>query len=119
MGMFSVPVRLSNPSGGDEVEFNALVDTGAFLTMAPEQALRGLGLEPMRTTNFELADGSVVTYGVGEARAAINGVSVTTRVVFGPDGVEPVLGAYTLEGLELAVDPVNETLIPTPRRPRL
>ncbi len=118
MGMFSVPTRISNPSDGNEAEFDALVDTGAFLTMAPEPALRSLGLTPTRTVEFELADGSVVAYGVGEARAAIDGQSVTTRVVFGPDDVEPVIGAYTLEGLELAVDPVHEALIPI-RRPRL
>ncbi len=118
MGMFNVPVRISNPSGGNETEFDALVDIGAFLTMAPEAALRELGLTPTRTVEFELADGSVVAYGVGEARAAIDGRSVTTRLVFGPDDVEPVLGAYTLEGLELAVNPVDESLIPI-RRPRL
>ena len=119
MGMFNIQIRISNPSGGNETEFDALVDTGAFLTMAPEPALRNLGLTPTRTVEFELADGSVVAYGVGEARAAINGQSVTTQVVFGPDGVEPVIGAYTLEGLRLAIDPVNEVLMPVPRRPRL
>ena len=119
MGIFNVQIRISNPSGGNETEFDALVDTGAFLTMAPEPALRNLGLTPTRTVEFELADGSVVAYGVGEARAAINGQSVTTQVVFGPDSVEPVIGAYTLEGLRLAIDPVNEVLMPVPRRPRL
>ncbi len=119
MGMFSVPIRISNPGDGNQAEFAALVDTGAFLTMAPEPALRNLGLTPNRTVEFELADGSVVAYGVGEAQAAINGRSVTTQIVFGPDDVEPVIGAYTLEGLQLAVDPVNETLMPAPRRPRL
>ena len=119
MGLFSVPVRISNPGVGSEREFDALVDTGAFLTMAPGAALRRLGLEPERTVEFELADGTVVAYGVGEARAAINGLSVTTQIAFGPDDVEPVLGAYTLEGLQLAVDPVNEALIPVARRPRL
>ena len=59
MGMFNVQIRISNPSGGNETEFDALVDTGAFLTMAPEPALRNLGLTPTRTVEFELADGSV------------------------------------------------------------
>ena len=119
MGMFNVPIKISNPNGEDEAEFDALVDTGAFLTMAPEPALRRLGLTPNRTVEFELADGSIVAHGVGEARAAINGHSVTTQIVFGPEGVEPVIGALTLESLRLAVDPVNEPLIPVPRRPRL
>ena len=51
--------------------------------------------------------------GVGEARVTIDGVSVVTQVVFGDDGVFPLLGSYTLEGLLLAVDPVNQRLVPT------
>jgi hypothetical protein len=34
--------------------------------------------------------------------------------VFAPDGSEPILGAYTLEGFLLAADPVNERLISVP-----
>jgi predicted aspartyl protease len=37
-----------------------------------------------------------------------------TLVVFAPDGSEPILGAYTLEGFLLAADPVNERLISVP-----
>ena len=48
----------------------------------------------------------------GYALATVNGRTVTTPVLFGSDGVEPLLGAYTLEGLQLAVDPVNARLIP-------
>ena len=49
----------------------------------------------------------------GEARASINGESVTTLVVFGRDEAPALLGAYTLEGLALAVDPVEQRLVPT------
>ena len=49
----------------------------------------------------------------GEARASINGESVTTLVVFGEDEGPALLGAYTLEGLALAVDPVEQRLVPT------
>ena len=119
MGMFNVPIRISNLNGGGEEEFDALVDTGAYLTMAPESALRRLGLEPTRTAEFELADGTVVQYGVTDARTAINGRDAVSPVVFGSEGVEAVIGALTLQALLLAVDPVNEVLMPTRRRPRL
>ena len=49
----------------------------------------------------------------GEARATIDGESVTTLVVFGEENAPPLLGAYTLEGLALAVDPVEQRLVPT------
>ena len=119
MGMFSVPIRISSLNGGGEEEFDALVDTGAYLTMAPESALRRLGLEPTRTAEFELADGSVIEYGVADAHTAIDGRDAVSPVVFGAEGVEAVIGALTLQALLLAVDPVNEILMPTRRRPRL
>ena len=49
----------------------------------------------------------------GEARATIDGDSVTTIVVFGEDNAPALLGAYTLDGLALAVDPVEQRLVPT------
>ena len=36
-----------------------------------------------------------------------------TLVVFGEDDGPALLGAYTLEGLALAVDPVEQQLVPT------
>jgi len=36
-----------------------------------------------------------------------------TIVVFGEDEAPPLLGAYTLEGLALAVDPTSQRLVPT------
>jgi hypothetical protein len=36
----------------------------------------------------------------------------TTLVVFAPDDLEPLLGAYTLEAFLLAVDAANRRLIP-------
>ena len=87
---------------------------GSFYTHLPESLLRDIGLTPTEVQRFELADGSVVERGIAEARAAINGRNVTTIVAFSADDVEPLLGAYTLEGLGLTVDPVNETLRPAP-----
>ena len=37
----------------------------------------------------------------------------TPIVVFGEDDAPPLLGAYTLEGLALAVDPEAQRLVPT------
>ena len=60
-----------------------------------------------------LADGRRMQMDYGEARATVDGESVTTLVVFGEEGAPPLLGAYTLEGLALAVDPVEQRLVPT------
>ena len=55
----------------------------------------------------------------GEARVTIDGESVTTIVIFGADNGPPLLGAYTLEGLALAVDPASPAAGPHPPHPLL
>ena len=44
----------------------------------------------------------------------VDGRAVIRIVVFGDEGTEPLLGADTLEGLRLGVDPVGLRLIPVP-----
>jgi hypothetical protein len=39
---------------------------------------------------------------------------VITLVVFGEAETKPLLGAYALEGLRLAPDPVGRRLVPVP-----
>lgn len=112
MGTFKWPVRLETLDGRRSVEVDAAVDTGAFYTVVPAAQLRELGVEPEGMRSFELADGRRVDNPIGQVRATIDGDSVITLVVFGADGGPVLLGAYTLEGLALAVDPVNERLAP-------
>ena len=111
MGTFSARIELANREGTRVREIEALVDTGAFLTMLPTSLLTGLGIVPTKTETFSLADGSTVQMETGGAVIHLNGDHVTTIVVFGPDDAEPLLGAYTLEGLALTVDPRNSQLI--------
>ena len=113
MGIFNWPLRISSLDNGSPRDIEAMVDTGATYTMMPGSLLRELGIEPTDQAGFELADGRVVEMDIGEARDTINGKSVTTLVVFSEDNAPILLGAYTLEGLRLAVDPVNQRLVPT------
>ena len=66
----------------------------------------------MGTRRFLLADGRRVEMEYGQAWATIDGESVVTIVAFGEDNAPPLLGAYTLEGLALAVDPSSQRLVP-------
>ena len=113
MGTFSWPLRISSPDGQRTLDLEATVDTGAAYTTLPGRMLRDLGIEPAGQRRFLLADGRRVYMDYGEARATVDGESVTTLVVFGEDNAPPLLGAYTLEGLALAVDPVEQQLVPT------
>ena len=114
MGTFNCEVKLESTNGKRKLELEAMVDTGSIYTMVPAGLLHELGVQPIREVGLVLADGRRVRCGIGEARAAINGDSVNTLVVFGEEGVRPLLGTYTLEGLGLTADPVHGTLVPMP-----
>lgn len=113
MGTFNWPLRISSMDGQLARDIEATVDTGAAYTTLPPGLLRELGIEPMDKGVFLLADGRRVEMDIGRAWATINGTSEVTLVVFGEDDAAPLLGAYTLEGLRLAVDPVAQRLVPT------
>ena len=112
MGTFKYPLRVSGNDGQNTLDIEATVDTGAFYTTLPASLLRQLGIEPMDRRRFLVGDGRRVQMDIGEARVTIDGKSVTTIVAFGTEDTPPVLGAYTLEGFALVVDPVDERLIP-------
>ena len=113
MGTFKSPLRISSMDGQQSRDIEATVDTGAAYTTLPAGLLREIGVEATGQRRFLLPDGRRVYMDYGEARATVDGESVTTIVVFGGDNAPPLLGAYTLEGLALAVDPVEQRLVPT------
>ena len=113
MGTFSWPVRIASMDGQEAMDIEATVDTGAAFTTLPASLLHELGIEPMGQRRFLLADGRRIEMDYGQARATIDGDSVVTIVVYGEDQSPALLGAYTLEGLALAVDPVEQQLVST------
>ena len=113
MGTFKWPLMVSSLDGRESLEIEATVDTGAAYTTLPARLLREIGVEPRGKRRFLLADGRRIDMDYGEAKASVNGEDVTTLVVFGEDDAPALLGAYTLEGLALAADPVNQRLVPT------
>ena len=113
MGTFNWPLRISSMDGQQSREIEATVDTGAAYTTLPAPLLRELGVEPRGKRRFLLADGRRVDMDYGQAWATVDGESVVTIVVFGEDDFPALLGAYTLEGLALAVDPTSQRLVPT------
>lgn len=112
MGTFSWPLRISSVDGGQSLDIDAVVDTGAMFTTLPAPMLRDLGIAPTGRRRFLIADGRRIQMDCGHAWATIDGESVITIVAFGEDNAPAVLGAYTLEGLALAVDPGAQRLVP-------
>ncbi len=116
MGLFNVPVGVGDPQGERFRIVEALVDTGATFSIVPAPVLEDLGVEPQRSSSFELADGSFRDYRIGETILRVEGEEVHSVVVFGDEDMEPILGAVTLEILGLGVDPVGQRLIRVPYR---
>lgn len=112
MSTFTHAITVANPASGRSREIDALVDTGAFFTTIPGQTLRELGIEPTERRRFVMADGRREDMSIAEAKVSVNGGQVTTIVAFGADDGLTLLGAYTLEGLTLVVDPSGERLVP-------
>ena len=111
MGVFSIQIEIGNFEGTRFERFDALVDTGATYTMVPSSVLARLGVTPGWSRTFGLADGSIRDYDMAETKVRLDGVVATTLVVFGDEGAEPRVGAYTLESLGLSVDPVGQRLV--------
>ena len=112
MGTFSHPIEVFSADGSRSIAVEALVDTGATYTGLPGAVLRGLGLAPDRKIPARLVDDSAVEDEIGEVRVRLQGIELTTIVVFDAATAPARLGAYTLTGAGLAVDPVVRRLIP-------
>ena len=112
MGTFAWPLRVSDMDGQRSIEIEATVDTGAAYTTLPGRLLRELGVQRGGQRRFLLADGRRIHLDYGRAWITIDDESEVSVVVFGEDDAPPLLGAYTLEGLGLAVDPGEQRLVP-------
>ena len=111
-GTLKWPLRIAGLSGRRARDIKVAVETGAFYTSLPARWLRELGVEPLGERRLLVADGRYTCAHVGEARATVNGKTVTTLVTFADDDAPPVLGTYTLDGLGLTVNPVARRLVP-------
>src|SRR5438067_1735046 len=112
MSTFRVPLEVGALDGSGFITVQALVDTGSSHSSIPGVALRSLGIESVDRFSFTLADNRVIELGVGPAQVRVAGRQGVTMVVFGDDAASPLLGAVTLEELNLGVDPLKKRLIP-------
>src|SRR4051812_41205114 len=90
---------------------SVLVDTGAELTWYPASVLESLGMERRKMVRFRQADGSVLERWTGPAFIYVAGTTATGDVVFGEPSDMVLLGARSLEGLNLRVEPVSKRLV--------
>ena len=112
MGTVTATIQVGDPQGRNFLEVEMEVDTGSTFTALPREMLQALGVPVNRTVQSRLADGTVQAVQVGETTVRISGNQFTTSVIFAEEGEPSLLGVITLEQALLAVDPVNNELIP-------
>lgn len=122
MGTFRVDLQIENPTRPGERRLlrSVLVDTGAELSWIPAEALESLGIKRRTEWHFRQADGTVLTRWTGPAFVYVQGRTATDDVVFGEPGDLVLLGARSLEGLNLRVDSRAKRLVdagPAPAAP--
>lgn len=110
MGLVHVTGRVTPLSGRRFFETEFLVDTGALNCMAPASALKKIGVRVEGKEVFELASGETVEYAFGFVRLEFMGMKTITRMLFGPEESEALLGVIALEDAGIGVDPVSRTL---------
>ncbi|MBV8086755.1 MAG: clan AA aspartic protease [Chloroflexi bacterium] len=117
MGAIHVTVALRNLERTGAYEGLFLVDTGATDTMAPASELAAAGIREEGRMSYELADGTPIELAFGLALVEFMGDITAGRVIFGPEGTEPILGVTALESVGIVVDPRSRTLRRLPAIP--
>jgi aspartyl protease family protein len=115
--MFTVAVDVAGLDGSRFERVDAWVDTGAFYSSIPRPLLESLGVVPHIREPFRLADGRVVETAIGRASVRVGDRAEISLVLFGEPESPPLLGAFSLEALRLAVDPATQRLAPMPWLP--
>ena len=111
MGTTHVTVTVKNPAARDRAwQGEFLVDTGAIESVIPRQHLEAIGVEPIGSRTYEMADGRRLQFDIGGAELKFMDEMVMGTVVFVDNDVEPLLGLTALESAGMEVDPRDQQL---------
>ncbi len=89
----------------------ALVDMGSEASWIPAAILESLGVPRLKRARYRQANGAVIERWTGPVVIYAAGTFASDDVVFAEPGDLTLLGARTLEGLNVTVDPVAKRLI--------
>jgi len=114
MGVFRTTIEVQNLDmlGPRKALPETMVDTGSEYTWIPRRVLEELGIRAQRKQAFELADGRRIERDIGYALVRAGGTEAPDLVVFAEAGDMTLLGAHSLEGLNLKIDPIRKELVP-------
>ena len=113
MGNFYTSCRIQplDRSTATEVD-GLLVDTGSAYTWINEKVLEAGGVDRnKKDRSFTMAKGQPITRATGYVFIKVNDVETVDEIVFGEPGDLQLLGARSLEGLNLRVDATRQQLV--------
>jgi predicted aspartyl protease len=114
MGTFYTRCKIENPveRAKSIVISKILVDTGSEYTWIPTATLEKLNIDrEKKDVPFVMANGQQITRSVGFAIIRLDRYFTIDEVVFAEKGDLVLLGARSLEGLNLTVDPRSKKLV--------
>ena len=114
MGTFHIKCKIENPVHRDKsvVVAKILVDTGSEYTWVSQASLERIGVKrEKKDLAFVMANGQQITRSVGFAIVRVGKCFTIDEVVFAEEGDLQLLGARSLEGLNLTVDSRRKTLV--------
>lgn len=114
MGAFYLGCKIVNHVDRDQkvIVPRALVNTGSEYTWIPAKTLEKIGVpREKKDLAFVMANGQQITRSVGFAIIHVEKSYTIDEVIFAESGDLTLLGARTLEGLSLTVDPRKKELV--------
>jgi aspartyl protease family protein len=115
MGLTVLSIDVGNVARPEEMrQIEFLIDSGAIYSVVPTTILDELGIEPLATQDFRLADGRKISRRKGGALFRYQDRIGGADVIFGEPEDSNLLGAFTLEALGLGLDPLRRELHPLP-----
>ena len=114
VGTFHTGCRIENPvrRAKSAVVPKMLVESGSEYTWVPARLLERLAIgREKKDVRFVMANGQQITRSVGFAIIRVERAFTIDEVVFGEPGDLALLGARTLEGLNLKVDTRRKKLV--------
>ena len=111
MGLTYLDLDVGNPANPEVTEkLDFLIDSGAIYSVVPTPVLERLGIRPLSEQQFRLANGDRMVRQKGYALFKYGERIGVSDVIFGEERDSLLLGAFTLESLGLALDPLRREL---------
>lgn len=110
--------NLVNPKNGKSITLDALVDTGAVVSMIGRDVAEAIDLEMDSKAVVYLADDSSTEMDkVNTVEIQFEDRATGNPLLVGDYGIEPLIGQMVLEGLDLLVDCSRQRITFRPNSP--